>query len=274
MINPNHPEYVSGHSTYSGAAAAVLTSFFGDDTSFSTSSVGLPGVTRSYTSFSSAAEEAGQSRIYGGIHFQFSNQDGLEVGRQLADWVLSTFSDQDTHGPRIFLDVPETTTTKTGFAITGQVLDRSGISIFQIQVNSGDFVDVVLDETGNFSLPLELPLDGSADGQHTITFAARDAAGNIAAPKSITVVLDTRAPTITLGATSLQDGGVLTPNSRLAGTADPTGSKLISLSYQLNGGTTIPISFDRQTGAFDAGVDISKLAVGQHSLGVRTHKAG
>ena len=51
LTTPNFPEYVSGHSTFSGAAEVVLSSFFGPDVAFSTSSAGLPGVTRSYTSF-------------------------------------------------------------------------------------------------------------------------------------------------------------------------------------------------------------------------------
>jgi hypothetical protein len=47
-----------------GAAATVLTSFYGDNYQFSTTGPGLPGVTRSFTSFNQAAEEAGMSRIY------------------------------------------------------------------------------------------------------------------------------------------------------------------------------------------------------------------
>ena len=54
--------------------------------------MGLPGVTRSYTSFEQAAEEAGESRIYGGIHFEFSNQAGLTAGADLGAYVLQTFS--------------------------------------------------------------------------------------------------------------------------------------------------------------------------------------
>src|SRR5947209_10636056 len=74
IVTPNFPSYTSAHSTVSGAAAAVLTSLFAADYHFSTGSDGLPGVTRSFGSFAAAAEEAGQSRIYGGIHYQFDNQ--------------------------------------------------------------------------------------------------------------------------------------------------------------------------------------------------------
>lgn len=86
LVTPPFPEYISGHSTFSGAADAVLTSFFGD-ISFTTSSAGLPSVTRSFDSFTQAAEEAGISRIYGGIHFQSANEDGLAAGRALGNYV-------------------------------------------------------------------------------------------------------------------------------------------------------------------------------------------
>jgi membrane-associated phospholipid phosphatase len=92
VITPPFPEYVSGHSTYSGAASTVLASFFGDNTPFETTSIGLPGVVRSYSSFSQAADEAGMSRVYGGIHFQSGNQDGLVMGRALGRYVVARYA--------------------------------------------------------------------------------------------------------------------------------------------------------------------------------------
>ena len=81
LVTPPFPSYISGHSTFSAAAAKVLELFFGTDhVAFSTTSDALPGVTRSYTSFTQAAAEAGQSRIYGGIHFQFDNVAGTQAG--------------------------------------------------------------------------------------------------------------------------------------------------------------------------------------------------
>jgi len=85
---PNFPEYPSGHSAFSGAGATVLAQYFGDDTSFSSHSLGLPGVSREFTSFSQAAQEAGMSRIYGGIHFQSANVEGLSLGRAVAHAAL------------------------------------------------------------------------------------------------------------------------------------------------------------------------------------------
>jgi len=89
IATPPFPAYTSGHSTFSSASARVLSLFFGTDAvSFTTTSDALPGVTRSFTSFSQAAAEAGQSRIYGGIHFQYDNQAGLATGRALGEHVF------------------------------------------------------------------------------------------------------------------------------------------------------------------------------------------
>lgn len=82
---PNFPEYPSGHSAFSGAGATILTDYFGDSQSFKSKTLGLPGVSREFNSFWDAANEAGMSRIYGGIHFQSANVDGLELGRQVAE---------------------------------------------------------------------------------------------------------------------------------------------------------------------------------------------
>jgi len=89
IATPPFPSYISGHSTFSSAAARILALFLSTDTfSFSTTSDGLPGVQRSFTSFSQAAAEAGQSRIYGGIHWQYDNQAGLAAGRAIAEQVF------------------------------------------------------------------------------------------------------------------------------------------------------------------------------------------
>ena len=88
--SPPFPAYSSGHSTFSGAGSKVLEMFFGQDDIAFASAAGwdvLPGVTREFASLSEAAEEAGMSRIYGGIHFQFDNEAGLVCGRDIATFV-------------------------------------------------------------------------------------------------------------------------------------------------------------------------------------------
>lgn len=92
LPTPPFPAYTSGHSSFSGAAAAALAAFFGtDEVAFATTSDGLPGVTRSFRRFSAAAEEAGMSRVYGGIHWQFDNTAGLRCGREVGEAVARRF---------------------------------------------------------------------------------------------------------------------------------------------------------------------------------------
>lgn len=92
LTTPPFPSYTSGHSTFSAAGATVLAMAFGTDAvRFATGSDGLPGVTRTFDSFWHAAEEAGQSRIYGGIHWQFDNTAGLSCGRKVGEYVVRNF---------------------------------------------------------------------------------------------------------------------------------------------------------------------------------------
>jgi PAP2 superfamily len=83
LINtPPFPEYPSGHSTQSGAAALVLSQAFGDNFAFTDETGTKDGLKpRSFKSFFAAAEEAGISRLYGGIHFRAAIENGLAQGR-------------------------------------------------------------------------------------------------------------------------------------------------------------------------------------------------
>lgn len=81
LITPPFPEYPSGHSTQSGAAAAVMTRYFGDNFTFTDSANEDDGMTgRAFPSFRAAAAEAAMSRLYGGIHFRAAIDRGLEQG--------------------------------------------------------------------------------------------------------------------------------------------------------------------------------------------------
>jgi hypothetical protein len=79
---------MSGHSTFSGAAEVVLSARFGSHVHFTVGSDDMPGYARSYTSFAAAANEAGESRVVGGIHFEFDNTAGLASGRSLGAYVV------------------------------------------------------------------------------------------------------------------------------------------------------------------------------------------
>lgn len=92
IATPPFPDYVSGHSTFSAAASTVLAMFYGSDNiAFTTGSDFLPGVTRQFTSFSEAASEAAISRLYGGIHFTFANEDGLTAGIAIGEWTFTRY---------------------------------------------------------------------------------------------------------------------------------------------------------------------------------------
>jgi hypothetical protein len=92
IVTPPFPDYVSGHSTFSGAAATVLPLFYGtEDLPFTTGSDSLPGVYRSFATCLDAAEEAADSRLYGGIHFRSANEDGLQAGISIGEWTASHY---------------------------------------------------------------------------------------------------------------------------------------------------------------------------------------
>lgn len=102
LQTPAFQAYTSGHSTFSHAAATVLTSLLGENVAFldrvdpghagawppldDTSSLAR----RNYSNFRQAAEEAGLSRIYGGIHFSFDNTAGAAAGRSIGQLVATS----------------------------------------------------------------------------------------------------------------------------------------------------------------------------------------
>jgi hypothetical protein len=90
LITPPFPEYPSGHSTQSGAAAAVLTGIYGGSFAFTDRTHERDGLApRQFKSFEEAAQEAGISRLYGGIHFRAAIEQGLEQGRCIGQHALA-----------------------------------------------------------------------------------------------------------------------------------------------------------------------------------------
>lgn len=89
LQTPPFPEYTSGHSVISTAAAQVLTHQFGDNFTFIDSSEVAYGATaRSFTSFAQAAEEAALSRLYGGIHYRRAIEQGKIQGKRVGMKVI------------------------------------------------------------------------------------------------------------------------------------------------------------------------------------------
>ena len=108
--SPPFPDYMSGHSVMGGAFAGVMTNFFGDNITFSTTSQDLPGVTRSFasyvetnpdgstvtrSSFYKAGLEDAISRVYGGVHIREACLDSFDVGMRLGHAVSSLFLSGD-----------------------------------------------------------------------------------------------------------------------------------------------------------------------------------
>lgn len=86
LTTPPFPEYPSGHSVQSGAAATVLTQLFGDNFAYEddTNLDGLPP--RQFASFWAAAHEADISRLYGGIHYRAAVENGIEQGKCVGEF--------------------------------------------------------------------------------------------------------------------------------------------------------------------------------------------
>ena len=96
IVTPAFPEYNSGHSTFSASAAEILKRFTGSDrfgasqlikagtAPFELGQVPAKDITLSWATFSNAADQAGMSRRYGGIHFEQGDLMGRAMGRQVA----------------------------------------------------------------------------------------------------------------------------------------------------------------------------------------------
>jgi hypothetical protein len=97
LLGAPHPEYPAGHATLSSANAEAMTAIFGDNYAFTDSTfygMAMPNGTtlepRHFTSFREAGEEAGWSRLYGGIHYRISIERGFWQGKKVAHNIISS----------------------------------------------------------------------------------------------------------------------------------------------------------------------------------------
>lgn len=95
-VSPAFPAYISGHSTFGAAHAAIMRNYFGtDDVTFTCSTDDprlQPGETlRTFHSFTEAALENGRSRIYLGVHWQMDCDRGYEVGTEVGNWIYERY---------------------------------------------------------------------------------------------------------------------------------------------------------------------------------------
>ncbi len=91
VATPPHPEYPAAHGTVTTAGARVLTRYFGPHHEFLATSPNVPGAIRQYQSFDAFAIDAGEARIFGGMHVRTSIDVGQHQGKQVANWVLGHY---------------------------------------------------------------------------------------------------------------------------------------------------------------------------------------
>jgi hypothetical protein len=88
ITTPPFPEYPSAHSCVSGAAALILSGYFGKHTSITVTSDTMPGVARNFADFRSALDEIANARVFGGIHFRAACEDGQALGSAVGEYIL------------------------------------------------------------------------------------------------------------------------------------------------------------------------------------------
>jgi hypothetical protein len=90
LQTPPFPEYTSGHSVISRAAAVILTDLYGDNFNFIDTTelkYGLPQ--RGFDSFIHASDEAAISRLYGGIHYLMAIEEGVYQGDKVGNYIIN-----------------------------------------------------------------------------------------------------------------------------------------------------------------------------------------
>jgi archaellum component FlaG (FlaF/FlaG flagellin family) len=260
LITPPHPEYVSGHSAFSAAASTILSDYFGNEVAFTSESLGLPGVRKSFGSFQQAASEAGRSRIFGGIHFEFSNQAGQELGRQVANEVLNRFRvSEDLRPPKILLDANQSKPVHASNpVIRGWAVDNlSGVKELYVQLDGSPAELIQIDSHGRFSYSPSLLLDGKDQGEHVLRFIAMDFAGFQSAPVDYVFTLDTIAPSVELVVPKNTE--VVSGTGLLDAVVSGTGSNLTSLTYRINNNNPIPIYFEGQNAQIQEPLNLDGL---------------
>lgn len=115
LQTPPFPEYPSGHSVMSTAAATALTQLYGDSAAFVDSSeveFGLPA--RRFPSFRAAAAEAAISRLYAGIHYRPAIEEGAVLGQQVGELVVSRVTTHDPRAKQVVAAAPAHAATTDG----------------------------------------------------------------------------------------------------------------------------------------------------------------
>ncbi|TCD00244.1 phosphatase PAP2 family protein [Pedobacter psychroterrae] len=100
LQTPPFPEYLSGHSCISSTSATILTHYFGDNYQYTDNVEVKYGLKeRSFTSFNHAAQEAGISRFYGGIHFMDAIDNGMKMGNGVGKFIIEKLKTKQLKQP-------------------------------------------------------------------------------------------------------------------------------------------------------------------------------
>ncbi len=91
VATPNHPEYPSGHTCIAGAVAEVVKDYNKTSKVAFVWSSPVTGTTRSYATVNQMVREIKDARVWGGMHYRFSNEDGEDIGRRTAKWVAHNY---------------------------------------------------------------------------------------------------------------------------------------------------------------------------------------
>ena len=91
VTTPPHPEYPAAHGSVTAAGTRVLTRYFGPHHEFDATAPTVPAVIRRYASFDAFTIEAGEARIFGGVHYRTSIEAGMWQGKKIANWLLGHY---------------------------------------------------------------------------------------------------------------------------------------------------------------------------------------
>jgi len=108
VVTPGHPEYPAAHGCVTGGLAYALEEFFGTShlavTLTSTSVTGVPLAQHSFSNTHDIVTEVINARVYGGMHYRTSGEDGAAIGREVAEWVsrhhFKRFEDRERRNER------------------------------------------------------------------------------------------------------------------------------------------------------------------------------
>jgi hypothetical protein len=85
---PNHPEYPSAHGCFTGSSTEVLRQVYGTKKVRFSFFSSVTGTTRNYDTTTDFVQEVMNARVWGGMHFRSANEDGAELGKNIAKWVM------------------------------------------------------------------------------------------------------------------------------------------------------------------------------------------